>query len=402
MQNNVIRMLVAALPLNTPHSPMQVPDAYWDRFADKQLTQLNRSPEKQDLNHTRCALAMCENIDWNVGRLLDHLDKLNVAEDTIVLYFSDNGPNGVRWNGDMKGRKGSTDEGGVRSPLLVRWKGHLSAGKQIAPIASVTDLLPTLAELCNVPRIGTKSLDGQSLASLLTDGNNPEWPDRFLVNQWRGKISIRNQRFRLGNDGALYDILADPGQRKDVKAEYPNIARKMQTIAEQHLREVRGYDQDDRPFLIGHPKYRFTQIPARDAIASGKIERSNRYPNCSFFRNWTATDETIRWDASVAASGRYRVAIQYACSAEDVGSEVELRFGSQNLRFKVSEAHDPPLRGQEHDRVERAESYVKDFKTVDIGVIELEEGDGQLVLQPLSVAGDEVMEFRLLHLTKLD
>ena len=56
---------------------------------------------------------------------LKKLDELKLAQDTIVLYFSDNGPNSWRWNGGMKGRKGSTDEGGVRSPLLVRWPGHV-------------------------------------------------------------------------------------------------------------------------------------------------------------------------------------------------------------------------------------------------------------------------------------
>ena len=74
---------------------------------------------------TRAALAMCENIDWNVGRVLDKLDELKLADNTIVLYFSDNGPNSWRWNGGMKGRKGSTDEGGVRSPFLIRWPGHI-------------------------------------------------------------------------------------------------------------------------------------------------------------------------------------------------------------------------------------------------------------------------------------
>ena len=90
---------------------------------------------------------MCENIDWNVGRLLKLLDQLSLAEDTIVVFFCDNGPNGNRWNEGMKGRKGSTDEGGVRSPLFIRWPGKIPAGKRMAHIASVIDLMPTLAEL---------------------------------------------------------------------------------------------------------------------------------------------------------------------------------------------------------------------------------------------------------------
>ncbi len=101
---------------------------------------------------TRAALAMCENIDWNVGRVLAKLDELKLADNTIVLYFSDNGPNSWRWNGGMKGRKGSTDEGGVRSPLLIRWPGHIKPGTKIAQIAGAIDLLPTLAELAGVPR----------------------------------------------------------------------------------------------------------------------------------------------------------------------------------------------------------------------------------------------------------
>ena len=95
---------------------------------------------------------MCENIDWNVGRVLAKLDELKLADDTIVLYFSDNGPNGWRWNGGMKGRKGSTDEGGVRSPLLVRWPGHVKPGTKVTQIAGAIDLLPTLAELAGVKR----------------------------------------------------------------------------------------------------------------------------------------------------------------------------------------------------------------------------------------------------------
>ena len=103
------------LPFNTPHSPMQVPDEYWDRFENKELIMLNRDPEKENIQHTKAALAMCENIDWNVGRIVQKLEELDLSENTIVIYFSDNGPNGWRWNGGMKGRKGSTDEGDRKS-----------------------------------------------------------------------------------------------------------------------------------------------------------------------------------------------------------------------------------------------------------------------------------------------
>ena len=111
------------LPYNTPHSPMQVPDRWWDKFKNKEITQEHSKKKNEKIDHTRAALAMCENIDWNVGRLRSKLKELNLEKDTIVVYFSDNGPNGSRWNDGLRGRKGSTDEGGVRSPLVMCWPG---------------------------------------------------------------------------------------------------------------------------------------------------------------------------------------------------------------------------------------------------------------------------------------
>lgn len=80
------------------------------------LTQTAAQAKEENPDATRCVLAMLENQDRNVGRILAKLKELDLENDTIVIYFSDNGPNTARWNGNMKGKKGSTDEGGVRSP----------------------------------------------------------------------------------------------------------------------------------------------------------------------------------------------------------------------------------------------------------------------------------------------
>lgn len=390
----------AYLPFNTPHSPMQVPDQYWERFKDRDLQMRNREPEKEKLPHVRCALAMCENIDWNVGRILEKLDEWKVSEETIVLYFCDNGPNGVRWNGGMKGRKGSTDEGGVRSPLLIRWPGKVKSGTVVKPVGAAIDLLPTLADLAGIETISTKPLDGRSLAPLLS-GESEDWPDREIISAWRGKFSVRNQRFRLDNRGQLFEIDKDPGQRTNVATNFPKLAARLQKIADDYQQEIDGYDQESRPFLLGHEEYRYTQLPARDALGTGNIKRSNRFPNCSFLSNWTSTEEKITMDLQVAASGQYDVDLQYACLPENVGSTVELRIGESKLKFQILQAHDVPLRGQENDRVERMESYVKDFKTVRIGTIDLKKGDGPLELVALDIPGKEVMDFRLLLFTKV-
>ena len=100
----------------------------YEKFDGAELSMKHRDPDKEDVMMTRAALALCENIDWNVGRVLQTLDELNLRDETIVVFFSDNGPNSFRWNGGMKGKKGSIDEGGLRSPFFVRWPGHIPAG----------------------------------------------------------------------------------------------------------------------------------------------------------------------------------------------------------------------------------------------------------------------------------
>ena len=193
------------LPYNTPHSPMQVPDRFWKKYKDKKLSQIGSEgpPKNQNqIDHTRAALAMCENIDWNVGRIIEHLKNSDLLEKTIVIYLSDNGPNGNRWNGNMKGRKGSTDEGGVRSPMIINWSGKIPKGKIINQIASGIDLLPTLKDLTGIKSQPKKPMDGISLQPLIME-KNPSWENRNIYNYWRGKLSLRNQNYRLDYQGQL-------------------------------------------------------------------------------------------------------------------------------------------------------------------------------------------------------
>ena len=100
------------------------------------------------------------------------------------------------------------------------------------------------------------------------------------------------------------------------------------------------------------------------------------------------------------SSNRRRLHIR-SCAAGDVGSVFELSFGKSKLRGKIVEAHDPPLIGMEQDRVPRGESYVKNFKSMPLGSIHLEKGNGVLTLKALEIAGSQVMDFRLLMLNRI-
>lgn len=391
------------LPLNTPHSPMQVPDRFFAKFKDAKLGMSARGDQPEDVDFTRAALAMCENIDWNVGRLLERLDSLKLAEDTIVLYFCDNGPNGWRWNGGMKGRKGSTDEGGVRSPLLLRWPGRVKPGTKVAPIAGAIDLLPTLAELAGIPIASTRPLDGVSVAPLLL-GRGGDWPDRLLFSHWAGKVSVRNQQYRLDASGHLYDMTRDPGQAHDVAKAHPEAASRLsEAVARWSAELLPGLTDDKRPFPVGHRAFPITWLPARDGVPHGAIRRSANAPNCSYFTNWSRTDDRITWDVELATSGRYEVVAYYTAAPEDVGATLELDFNGRSLRAKVTEAHDPPPKGAEHDRVPRkGESYVKDFKPLRMGVVGLEKGRGPLALRAVEIPGRHAIELRTLVLTLVE
>lgn len=390
------------IPYNTPHSPMQVPDRWWDEFENKDLELKNRDPEREEPDFTRAALALCKNIDWNVGRVSQKLEELGLAENTILIYFSDNGPNSWRWNGGMKGRKGSTDEGGVRSPCVVQWPARIKAAQKIDEITAAIDWLPTLTDMAGIQIPANLNLDGESIKPLLVD-EEANWPDRLIFSHWNDRVSVRSQRYRLDHEGQLFDLTEDPGQQMNLASEFPDVLEKLSQNANLWYEEVRAdfIPMGEQPFVVAHPDFKFTQLPARDAVGYGNIQRSNRWPNSSYFTNWTSITDSISWQVEVLAEGEHEVEVYYTCPAEDVGANFELTFNGQSVSGKISEAHDPPLLYPEYDRVARMESYEKPFKPLKIGKIQLPKGKGWLTLKATEIPGSQVMEFRLMMLTRI-
>lgn len=391
------------LAYNTPHSPMQVPDQYWDRFKDKELEMTHHAGE-EDRIHTKAALAMCENIDDNVGRLLSNMEKRGVLENTIVIYMSDNGPNGNRWNQCMKGRKGSTDEGGVRSPMAMMWKGKMNEGMVTDQIASGEDLLPTLTDLCEIEYQSKMKLDGLSLTSVIKRNQGSEaLSNRKLFHHWRDRVSVRTQNYKLSHEDFLYDMTTDSCQLQDVSSQYPVMKSELLRAKARWKKEVLSELKPDqkRPFIIGHPAMTYTQLPARDASASGAITRSNKYPNDSFYKNWKDASDSIYWDVTVPESGIFNVNIYYTAPPESIGSSFSVSYGSEQIQASVTASHDPPLIGAEQDRSPRIESYVKDFISMPVGQLKLEAGEGVLYIKPVNIHGDVLMDFRLLVLERV-
>jgi arylsulfatase A-like enzyme len=396
MEENKDQPFFLYLPFNTPHTPFQVPEEYWDRYRDKEIVMFSES-ENEDINKTRAALALCENIDWNVGRIVDKTRELGIDDNTIILYFCDNGPNTWRWNGGMKGKKGTVDEGGVRSPMFIKWPREIEAGKKVERVVSVIDLLPTLSALAGIPYETQHPLDGISVKNSILEEES-DWEDRFLLNFWRGRLSIRSQKYRLDPEGGLYDIEADRGQKHDLSDALPEVKKQMVAAAEAFQEQIDQElpKEDLRPFYLGHSALRYTQIPARDATAHGHIKRSNRYPNCSFFTNWISVEDSLSWQVEVPEEGKFRVQLYYTCPQGDEGSSIQLSVGGSKLQAQITEAFDPPLRGMDEDLAPRIESYVKDWKILDMGSIELIPGAFTMSLKALEMPGNSVMDFRLL------
>ena len=419
IEKNRTRPFFCYVPYNTPHSPFAVPDEYWRRFKDKPISLRGGDGQKEDVDVTRCALAMCENLDWNVGRVLRRLGELGLARDTLVIYFSDNGPNSFRWNGGMKGRKGSTDEGGVRVPFFVRWPGRIAPGTVVREVAGAIDLLPTLATLAGVPAAaGHKPMDGKDVSPLLL-GTARDWPDRTIFSHQNGRVSARSRRYRLDDKGALYDMVADPGQARNIAAQQPEVTARMSNAVAGWRADVLGESgekssaaarrppagalaKDDRPFPVGYAEFPVTILPARDGVPHGAVRRSASAPNCSYFVNWTRPEDSMTWDVEVNATGRYEVTIDYTCPDADAGSLVELGFNGSVLSGRVAPGWDPPLYTNQ-DTLPRptAESRMKEFRPLKLGTMTLEKGRGRLTLRAVQIPGKSVMDVRQIGLTLL-
>lgn len=238
----------AYITTNAPHGPFIAPPKNTKHFTD-----LGFKPTQAGF------YGMIENIDENVGRLLGQLDEWDLFEDTIVIFMSDNGMTGggsgrgqqtmgrladgtemKPFNADMKGLKGSADEGGVRVPFFVRWDGHIKPQQDIDRIAAHIDLLPTLAALAGVTG-PEKQVEGRSLLPLI-ENTKTDWSDRYLFThkgrwktganpddfQWKG-FAVRNQRFRFVENNSLYDMQKDPGQKTNVIEAHPDVVEEMRS-----------------------------------------------------------------------------------------------------------------------------------------------------------------------------
>jgi len=241
------RPFYCQLWLNDPHAPL-APSA-------EQMKAYRGSTPAGFTSPLAVYAGTVTEVDRQIGRLLDQLDKMGLATNTIVIFSSDNGPedmdisnaawSGVGSAGPLRGRKRSLYEGGTRVPFLVRWPAGPPAGEvNDQTVVSGADLLPTLCELCGatVPEQVKATLRGQSVAAAFKGDKHfrrtmPlfwEWRFRVFNHPWNRSpiLAVREGQWKLllnpdRSRVELYDIPADPGEQNNLAARHPDMVSRL-------------------------------------------------------------------------------------------------------------------------------------------------------------------------------
>jgi arylsulfatase A-like enzyme len=235
-----------SLHFNAVHWPWEGPG---DRARDASI----RAGVDKDGGSVEVYRAMLESLDTNVGRVLDALDALDAARNTLVVFTSDNG--GERFSDvwPLTGMKGELLEGGIRVPLLARWPGRIAAGMRTGQVSATTDWLPTLLAVAGgAPDPGYPS-DGENLLPLLT-GAAPEHPRtlywRYTANDQAAVRDGNLKYLRLGGQEHLFDVATDPRERAELREKYPREFERLKRLYASWNARMPPYAADARSYDV--------------------------------------------------------------------------------------------------------------------------------------------------------
>jgi arylsulfatase A-like enzyme len=327
------------LAFNAPHTPLEVPQAYERHYLERDLSpgvfpRLGRPlPPAYATNTTAKIYGMVENIDDNVGRLLDRLDQLELASRTVVVFLTDNGPQQPRYNSGFRGLKGTVYEGGIRVPFFIRWPGQIEAGRSIDRIAAHIDLAPTLLAISRVPTPPNLRLDGRSLWPLI-EGREVDWPERTLFLQWhRGDVPHAGRAFAavtqdyklVRADGVgegawtpalppeLYHLIDDPFEQRDLAAQRPEVAARLRQAYDAWFADVTAQRDYRMPSRI--------RLGSEQENPSLLTRQDWRGPEAG----WTPKSRG-HWEVEFAASGTYAITLHFP--AQTRAAQAHVRIGA--------------------------------------------------------------------------
>ncbi len=259
------------IPTNAPHSPLQVEDRYANIY--RGIVPENRAR----------FYGMITNIDENVGRLRKKLKELDLADDTIFIFMTDNGTaDGCEldsegyvvdgYNAGMRGKKSHPYEGGHRVPFFLHWPGGgYTEGRDIEQLTANIDFMPTLIELCRLHDPQELEYDGKSLVPLM-EGKFEDWEDRTIVTdsqrvphpiKWKDSSTMMG-KWRLINGEELFNIDSDPEQRNDIAELHPELVKKLREDYETWWEKVSRQFDEEIPISIGTEHEKTTRINSHD------------------------------------------------------------------------------------------------------------------------------------------
>ena len=256
---------------NAPHGPFHdVPKELYDEYSQVDFSPIlvnKLNPQRLEKENEKLAriAAMITNIDQNVGRLFAKLKGLGILENTIVIYLNDNGPNSVRFVGDMRGMKTAVDDGGIRSPLLFHWPAKVKAGSSSDSLSAHIDLLPTILDACGVDVPAGHKVDGRSFLPLLTGerkglpqrqvvlqthrGNKPQQYHHFAIHEHPWKLvhpsGFGKESFAGEPKLELYNLSNDPRQKNDLAGDRQDVAARLKTAYEAWFKDVSSTRPDN-------------------------------------------------------------------------------------------------------------------------------------------------------------
>lgn len=298
IESNRDKPFLCYVPTNAPHAPYNVDPKYSKPYRDQGVP-------VQRANF----YGMIENVDENVGKLLAKLREWKLEDNTIVVYLTDNG-SAAGWNeakrdgfnAGMRAMKGSPYDGGHRVPCFLRWPGKLPAGRDVGQLTAHIDVVPTLLDLCGLKATYPQPIDGVSLRPLLEGKSMP--PRTLFVHsqriehpeKWR-QCAVMTERWRLVNGTELFDVSADPGQRKNVAETNPEVVKDLRAAYEkwyadisprfgEYCEIVLGSDRENPAMLTGHDWHgdvvpwnheSIKKLPVANGFWAIEVEKAGRY-----------------------------------------------------------------------------------------------------------------------------
>ncbi len=390
MTEKTSRPFFAMLAYQAPHTPVQVADDHWNAVASRGLTPFNTG-----------VYAMVESVDEQVGKLLKALEAAGQLEETVVIFASDNGPNGDRFRRGLRGWKGQIDEGGVRAPFVIRFPGDNPANGSVfdTPAAHI-DLLPTLLDYLDLPR--ADSVDGLSLMPLL---RGEELPERYIYTFRQGYDfdpffgSMRNERYlyvRRGKDRQeLYDLKEDPEQTTDLSKQHVRLLTTMAATYEDFAAQVLCQACVAPPIELDAAKH------IRMEAHEGEPRGGNTFAHEGGWANDylpAISDDGVAWPVHTQQSGLYEARLRYHLSGA-ASARVRLSAGG-NDSVSVVLQRSPPRPLPVADRLERKEAYPYDWAVSQPIELRIPAGTDQILLRGSGMKALWIKSLELTHISR--